>query len=274
MRTDAIPLEPVPLSADQAEVMLQRQVKKHYLTSILLHWSNAIVWLLELLTGAALITSPYFRVAPQWYLSIVEDVFGTRASLLRFHVAVGITWLVVFVVYGIFGFRAYLGREVLQSKLFLDADDCRWLVVRTLRILGRSKEPLPPQGIYNAGQKLFAQLVFAATPVIIVTGLIMAFRLFGACGDRMGRRAALRRRERRGGGPDGPRVHGRGVPRGEARLLLDDHRHRERTVRLQPPLQVVEDRQAGRGGVGSGAHPGDPPDQRAGLTCLRRESFR
>jgi formate dehydrogenase subunit gamma len=160
--------------------MLQHQVKKHYLTSILLHWSNAIVWLFELLTGAALITSPYFRVAPQWYLSIVQDVFGTRASLLSFHVAVGLTWLVVFVVYGIFGFRAYFGREVLQAKLFLDADDRRWLVVRALRILGRSREPLPPQGIYNAGQKLFAQLVFAATPVIIGTGLVMAFRLFGA----------------------------------------------------------------------------------------------
>ncbi len=180
MRTSAIPLEPVPLTADQAEVMLQHQLKKHYLTSILLHWSNAIVWLLELLTGAALISSPYFRVAPQWHLAIVQDVFGTRASLLQFHVVVGITWLVVFIVYGIFGFRAYLGREVLRSKIFLDADDRRWLVVRTLLILGRTKEPLPPQGIYNAGQKLFAQLVFAATPVIIVTGLVMAFRLFGA----------------------------------------------------------------------------------------------
>ena len=180
MKTDTIPLEPVPLSADQAEEMLQRQIKKHYLTSILLHWFNAFVWLFELLTGAALITSPYFRITPEWYLTIAQDVFGTRASMLRFHVAVGITWLVVFVVYGIFGFRAYLGWEVLQSKLFLDADDRRWLVVRTLRILGRSREPLPPQGIYNAGQKMFAQLVFAMTPVILVTGLIMAFRLFGA----------------------------------------------------------------------------------------------
>jgi len=180
LKTSAIPLGPVPLTAEQAEGMLQHQVKKHYLTSILLHWFNAFVWLFELMTGAALITSPYFRIAPEWYLSIAQDVFGTRASMLRFHLAVGITWLLVFVVYGIFGFRAYLGREVLQSKLFLDADDRRWLVVRTLRILGRSCEPLPPQGIYNAGQKLFAQLVFAATPVILVTGLIMAFRLFGA----------------------------------------------------------------------------------------------
>jgi formate dehydrogenase subunit gamma len=180
LRTDAIPLDPVPLSADQAEEMLQHQLKKHYLTSILLHWSNAIVWLLELLTGAALISSPHFRVAPDWYLTIAQDVFGTRASMLRFHMAVGITWLFVFVVYGTFGFRAYLGWDVLNAKLFLDADDRRWLVVRTLRILGRSREPLPPQGIYNAGQKLFAHLVFAATPIIAVTGLIMTFRLLGA----------------------------------------------------------------------------------------------
>ena len=161
MRTSAIPLDPVPLTADQAEVMLQRQVKKHHLAIILLHWFNAIVWLLELLTGVALITSPYFRVAPQWYLSIVEDVFGTRASLLRFHVALGITW-----TGGLPGLRHLRLPDVpgtggaANPSSVLDADDCRWLVVRTLRILGRSTEPLPPQGIYNAGQKLFALLVY------------------------------------------------------------------------------------------------------------------
>jgi formate dehydrogenase subunit gamma len=47
-----------------------------------------------------------------------------------------------------------------------------------LRILKRTSEPLPPQGIYNAGQKLFAMMVYAMVPVIMSSGLVMTFHLF------------------------------------------------------------------------------------------------
>jgi formate dehydrogenase subunit gamma len=172
-------MHPVPLTAEQADAMLQRQIKKHHIAIILLHWFNAIVWMFELLTGLALITSPYFRVAPEWYVTIVQDVFGTRASMLRFHLALGFTWIGVYLVYGVFGYRTYLTREVLRNEIALDRNDVRWLTVRTLGIIGMSHEPLPPQGIYNAGQKLFALLVYAMVPVVMVTGVIMALRLFG-----------------------------------------------------------------------------------------------
>jgi hypothetical protein len=39
---------------------------------------------------------------------------------------------------GIFGFRSYLHHEVLRKEIALDRDDWRWLLVRTLGILGRS----------------------------------------------------------------------------------------------------------------------------------------
>ena len=194
MRTDAIPIPPVPLTAEQAEAMLQRQIKKHHVAIILLHWFNAITWILELATGAALISSRLFRIAPDWYVRSLEGLFGTRANLLRFHVALGLVWIGVFLVYGIFGFRTYLRGEVLQKEIALDRDDLRWLVVRVLRILGRSDEPLPPQGVYNAGQKLFAMVVYAMLPVVMVTGVIMAFRLFCPRGRGLGRGRALRRR--------------------------------------------------------------------------------
>jgi len=84
----------------------------------------------------------------------------------------------VFLVYGAFGVRTYLSQEVLKKEIALDHDDFRWLVVRTLRILGRSDEPLPPQGIYNAGQKLFAFVIYAMIPVVMLTGVVMAFQLF------------------------------------------------------------------------------------------------
>ena len=179
MTTSAIPLVPVPLTADQAQAMRHLQIKKHHVAMMLLHWFNAVVWLCELLTGLALISSPHFRVAPYWYLAIVEGIFNSRANMLQFHMGVGLMWLVVFLVYGVFGFRTYLGREVLQKEIAMDGDDVRWLIIRTLRILGRTKAPLPPQGVYNAGQKLFAIMVYAMLPVIMVTGVIMAFRLGG-----------------------------------------------------------------------------------------------
>ncbi len=180
MAVETVPLHPVELTAAQAEAMSQRLIKKHHVAIILLHWFNATVWLLELATGAALISSPYFRFAPDWYREILTSMFGSRANLLRFHIALGVTWTTVFLVYGIFGFRTYLEMEVLQREVGLDRDDWRWLKIRLLHLLKRSSEPLPPQGIYNAGQKLFAAMVYCMIPVIMLTGMIMAFHWFGA----------------------------------------------------------------------------------------------
>lgn len=169
-----LPTLPVPLTPQQADVMLHRQIKKHHVAIILLHWLNAIVWLLELSTGAALISSRHFRVAPQWFIDLFEGLFGSRAVLLQFHIAVGLTWMFVLLPYGLFGFRSYLRAEMLRVT---DRDDIRWLVVRTLRILGRTDEPLPPQGIYNAGQKAFSMVVWGMTPLVMLSGLVMVWRL-------------------------------------------------------------------------------------------------
>ncbi|MCL5005619.1 MAG: YeeE/YedE family protein [Acidobacteria bacterium] len=200
MGAQSLPLTPAPLTVEQAEAMSRRQIKKHHVAIMLLHWFNAVVWLFELSTGAALIASPYFRVAPYWYINMVTTFFGSRANMLRFHIAVGVTWVIVFAVYVTFGFRTYVRTSVLhgvriheqpawrkflalQCILFqneevcLDADDVRWLKARFLRVMGRNHEPLPPQGLYNAGQKLFAWLVYLAIPVIMLTGLVMALHL-------------------------------------------------------------------------------------------------
>ena len=179
MTKQALPFEPVALTGEQAEAMAQRQFKKHHVAIVLLHWFNAVVWLLELATGGALISSAYFRVAPGWYIEMLNSMFGSRANLLRFHIVLGVTWTTVFLVYGLFGFRTYLEMEVLQREVGLDRDDWRWLRVRLLKMMNRTSELLPQQGIYNAGQKLFAALVYCMIPVIMVTGMTMAFHLIG-----------------------------------------------------------------------------------------------
>ncbi|MFA6958474.1 MAG: cytochrome b/b6 domain-containing protein [Thermoanaerobaculia bacterium] len=172
--SNAIPLAPLPLSRAEAEAMLQRQVKKHHVAVILVHWFNAITWILEVSTGIALISSPLFRVAPDWYVAMFTGLFGGRANLLQFHIALGLTWMFVLLPYGIFGFRNYVSGEMLKVT---DKDDIRWLIVRTLKILGKSDEPLPPQGSYNAGQKAFSMVVWFMVPVVMITGVIMAFQL-------------------------------------------------------------------------------------------------
>lgn len=177
MPFETIPNIPIALTAEQAEIMAQSQVKKHHVAIVLLHWFNAIVWLLELATGAALIVAPEYRFMPLWYLHLMEEIFGSRANLLRGHIAIGLTWIIVFLVYAIFGWRDYLHTEVLRKEIGLDADDFTWLRVRTLRLLNRSKEVLPPQGAYNAGQKLYALMVYLMIPIIMLTGVVMTFHL-------------------------------------------------------------------------------------------------
>lgn len=179
MKTSAIPDYAVPLSAEEAAAMEQRQIKKHHIAIMLLHWFNALIWVLELTTGLALVSSPYFRVIPLWFTDLVQGLFGPRANLLRAHLVLGFTWVIVFLSYGLFGGKTYLAKEVIQKEIALDQDDLQWLRIRVLGILGRSQEPLPPQGIYNAGQKLFALMVYVMLPVIMFTGLIMAFHWFG-----------------------------------------------------------------------------------------------
>ena len=174
-------LAPAPrtLSASEADALAQRRLKKHDIAIMLLHWFNALVWLLELATGLALLTSD-LRVMPWWYIRIVQGCFGSKANMLQFHVAAGITWIVVFMAYAVFGFHTYLRQEVLRREISLDGDDWQWLRARILGIVKLSRAPLPPQGIYNAGQKLFALMVYLMVPVIMLTGLVMTFHLGGA----------------------------------------------------------------------------------------------
>jgi formate dehydrogenase subunit gamma len=180
MQWETVPDVPVPLTPEQAEAMSQRNLKKHHVAIVLLHWFNAVVWLLELATGSALIVGPGYRFMPMWYLTMMQQIFGSRANLLHFHIAVGLAWTIVFLVYAIFGWRHYLHTEVLRKEIGLDRDDFNWLRIRTLKLLNRSREPLPPQGAYNAGQKLYALLVYCMVPLIMITGLIMTLHLFSA----------------------------------------------------------------------------------------------
>ncbi|VAX28930.1 hypothetical protein MNBD_IGNAVI01-1324 [hydrothermal vent metagenome] len=191
---------PPELKANEKDKLRQRKMKKHDVAIMLVHWFNALTWILMLITGAGLIVSEYYKFAPKFYINIVHGIFGSPGDLIEFHIWVGVIWILVFAAYTVFGYRKYLRKHKIEhisfsklnlfdkfkaiqcilfgnSALCLDKKDILWLKIRILGILGKSDEPLPPQGSFNAGQKLYGLLVSLMTPIIMLTGLIMAFHL-------------------------------------------------------------------------------------------------
>ncbi len=166
---------PEGFSATERAAMAGRQLKKHDVVAILLHWFNALVWLAELATGVALIVAEPYVLVPAWFRDIVTGLFGSGINMLRFHIVLGVLWTGVLLIYGLFGFRHYL-LGFLRDDLLLDRDDLLWLRNKPLCILGRN-DPLPEQGIYNAGQKVYAWVTVFGIAAIIATGFVMAFHL-------------------------------------------------------------------------------------------------
>lgn len=99
------------------------------------------------------------------------------------HVVIGMAWVVMYAVYLIFRIRSealpFL-REITDLHPVSDMIWCMrkgmWLVLgeRLMRRLGLDPE-LPPQGFYNAGQKLVAVIAVLCSLGLALTGLILVF---------------------------------------------------------------------------------------------------
>jgi len=139
-----------------------------------LHWFNALSWVFLLLSGIGLMSAASFALFGTEFPAMIDRVLGGRASVMKFHVVLGLLWAVViipvFLVYKKGGIEAL--KEVILTK-----NDLEWLRLKPFSMLGMTDTPLPEQEKYNAGQKLFAMAVIAGTAAIIITGLIMAFHL-------------------------------------------------------------------------------------------------
>lgn len=162
-------------SSDELYQMSRRLMKKHDVASIWLHWFNAISWFLLLLTGIAMFSSPYYQLAPEFLQNIIRGLFGSQATMLTFHKFLGLLWIFILLPYGIFGYKSYL-YSFFKDDLMLDRDDIRWLIEKPKQIVGLPHQ-LPPQGIYNAGQKMYGFVVAMGTLGIMVSGLIMTFHI-------------------------------------------------------------------------------------------------
>jgi formate dehydrogenase subunit gamma len=165
------------LTFEEKRVLAGRVMKKHGVAGITLHWVNALSWFALIFTGVALLSADYLRFAPQWYIDMMDGIFGTRHALLHFHIAVGVFWITTLLLYGIFGYKNYL-LDFIKHDLTIDKDDIKWFPAKAKNLMGKlSNYDMPPQGTYNAGQKAYAVVVAASTVILVITGPIMAFHL-------------------------------------------------------------------------------------------------
>ncbi len=165
------------LSEEEIRELKNSEIKKHDVSTVFLHWFNMIVWMTELITGSALIISKNYAFTPIWISKIVREIFGSPENMLKVHIVVGITWIIVLLMYAFFGWRRYL-KPTLKEVFGLTSDDIGWLKAKFEEVVLGNDVEYPPQDSYNGGQKLFAIVVALSTPVIMLTGVVMAFHLF------------------------------------------------------------------------------------------------
>jgi sulfite dehydrogenase (quinone) subunit SoeB len=160
--------------AAAALAALPKQLPRHRAGMRFLHWFNAASWLLLLLTGTALMAARSFALFGPGFPRWMAAHLGGAAGLLRLHAVWGLLWTLVIVPLFLVYKRG--GLEAL-AEVWLLPTDFRWLLLKPLAMVGLARQPLPPQGKYNAGQKIFAITAVLGTATIIATGVVMTFHL-------------------------------------------------------------------------------------------------
>lgn len=122
------------------------------------HWMQAVSFIVLLLTGFGLM------------LPIVESIVGHRDLLREIHLTGAFFLFFGPALVALSADRASFARDVRAVDTW-DRDDFLWLLPRWL--LQMLRRPVPPQGRFNAGQKLNAIFVVWSTIMFTVTGLLL-----------------------------------------------------------------------------------------------------
>ena len=78
-----------------ATTTAEMRLVKHPLPQRVMHWFNAACFGVLWLTGIGIVTTSGYRVAPQFYVDLLQGLFGSNAALLDFHIDVGLLWFAV-----------------------------------------------------------------------------------------------------------------------------------------------------------------------------------
>jgi formate dehydrogenase subunit gamma len=138
--------------------MAEPRIQRFNRTQRALHWSHSITFLALLATGIILLV-------PQ-----IGERIGNHLTVLQIHEYIAIFYITGPLLWLILGDRRSLIKDV-QTFDVWDEDDISWL--KQSLAAGPAAKDLPPQGRFNAGQKLNGILTIASTVGFIVTGLIL-----------------------------------------------------------------------------------------------------
>jgi formate dehydrogenase subunit gamma len=155
-------------------------IRRHLPSAIWMHWLNAACWLLLLGSGFGLLANPAMQPVGPWWARLWTGFLGA-SGLLGLHVALGLAWIALCVFFVALRLRQVAVPFLREITALHAASDATWclrkgaglvLAPKVLRRLGLDPT-LPPQGFYNAGQKLAAVAAVACSLGLILTGGIL-----------------------------------------------------------------------------------------------------
>ena len=157
-------------------------IRRHSSGAIFMHWFNAVCWITLLLSGFALIDNPDLQPVGMWYVHAWQ-AFLAPQSILVLHVTTGVVWSVVYAVYILLRINLETIPFLKEIFTFSPRSDAVWLVRKIMHLtvgeddMRRRSIPteLPPQGFYNAGQKMFAVPAVLCSLGLVATGAVMLF---------------------------------------------------------------------------------------------------
>lgn len=139
----------------EGTIVLPGQVVRYTFEERLCHWANGATYLFCLLTGLAFY-SPYL-----YWMTFVG---GSPATSRFLH-----PWV------GLFFFFAVLWMHSLWKLQMRAIPEDRVWKDKMKYYVENQDELMPPQGRFNAGQKLFYWVMYYGAIVLVLTGLVMWF---------------------------------------------------------------------------------------------------
>jgi cytochrome b subunit of formate dehydrogenase len=146
---------------DQHYLVLKR-FRRFVPAEVLLHWVNAVPFLLLMMTGATMLGAHFFRVEP-----------GLLEMVKLVHKISAVTWLLALPPTVLCRFKVHWTH--LRVVLRWGIEDLLWMV-QSGRSLYFPKATVPASGRFNAGQKMNACLVLVYFFGFGTTGLLMLFK--------------------------------------------------------------------------------------------------
>lgn len=176
--------------------MSSQLIPRHTRWGIFIHWFNAACWIFLLATGLALISNQGLNPLGAWYPAALRSVFGGGANLLSAHWGLALIWLAVWLVFIVMHMARFVAPFIKEIFTMDPNRDLEWMLKKNMqmtlgyKMMGRLVKPLgwdgrmPPQGYYNAGQKLAAQVLVLGGLVLVASGLMLvASKYFLAASD-------------------------------------------------------------------------------------------